>query len=1341
MTFRIVLLYAFLLPTIALFSQPADVQRIEPMVSQGFFLGDIPALRDLTPHTQPAVAAIPKKWQRKNYFGENALNNPDPLPRDGDPLAKKSGQTEFTGPQITPLLNFEGLRDNGVVPPDPTGDIGKDHYMQMINSNGNAWFQIWKKNGDPAYGPALTSTIWSQVGSGSIGDPIVQYDPGAQRWLMMEMQGFGSNELLIAVSNTSDPTGGWKAYRFATLGFPDYPKLYVWHDAYLVTTNEIVNGGNRCSGFALEKEAILAGETDFQVYRFEMPNFNGIVYQPATGVDWEGGPPPPPGSPGYIFRVYDDSWNGGADQLQVWKVFVNWQNVNQSFLEGPQSLYTTPFETKVCWSGLFNCIEQPGTNGRITALENIIMYRAPYRNFANYESVVLNHISDVSGQVGPGGDAAVRWYELRKTPGSTDWSVYQEGTYAPDLTNRFMGTLCMDEAGNIGLGYSVASTTVFPGLRIVGRRAGDPLNEMAVSEYTLIDGGASHTTQRWGDYSNMAVDPEDGRTFWFTGEYQPAQGFFGTRIGSFRISRDTFDLTPQALIAPQPSATLGAAEQVTVQILNSGLVPASNIPITLRFQGQTVVTDVLSGPIEPGAATLHTFSSTVAMPTPNTVYNFEIIAKWPSDAFAKNDTLRAQVRKLLSNDAANAGRVDLPGLVCAAQHTYGFLLRNASGLPMQSAEIGYKLNAQPWQSINWTGNLQPGQTDTVPITLNGITNGLNGLFAYASKPNSVADENGANDTTFTKFYGNLDGAYLALESATEYGILSWELRDPGNILIARGKVEEGEQKLDICTANNTCYTLKIRATTFSWKGSLRLLDLYGNLLFDLNYATNEEQVFNFCTPTRKNLDVGALELVSPQSGAPLSAAEPVTVLFRNFGLQPASQVQVAYQVAGGAWVEETIPGPVAPGAAHMLTFVQPADLSAPATAYPFRIRAAIAGDESPANNETGTTVWHRGQRDLSLSLSMQKACADLANTVAELSLLNNGTDSILQAKILLLSNQGPADTFQLADTLAPGALLRVPVPAPYVVPGDNTLAVAVLEVNGLPEDAVIGNNTDAVQFDIDPEAAGATLFFFTDANPHQTRWELRTLSGQVLESGGPYDYPTQMYVTEWCLKTDSCYIFRMYDTGADGMEGGVVIQYKNKYPVSHFDKPFTTILNDTFCLSGVCGTLDLAASVSNESAPGAADGSISLGATGGTPPYRWSLDGVSYRQTPQFDQLAAGNYAIICLDSLDCTAVLDLVVEMAVGVQQKSTLAHNLYLSPNPTRGLLSIALDAFDPSPIARAELYDAGGRFLQAAHLYRWDAQWRGGLALDNYPPGRYWVVVRTATGMAAGQVERAP
>ncbi len=460
-------------------------------------------------------------------------------------------------------------------------------------------------------------------------DPIIQYDHAAGRWLMMEMRAFGANELLIAVSNTSDPTGTWKAFVVQTLGFPDYPKLYVWPDAYIITVNEIV-GGNVCSGFALERDAMLAGEEDFKVYRFAMPNFNAIFYQPATGADWEGGPPPPPGSPGYIFRVYDDAWDGGTDQIQMWEMSVDWNDQSKSKITGPLNLNPAPFETKVCLgnNNLFDCIEQPNPAApRITALENIVMYRAPYRNFGTHESIVFNHVADVSGQVGEGGIAQVRWYEVRRKPGGS-WSIFQQGTHAPDLlTNRFMGTICTDEAGNIGLGYSVSSTTVNPGLRLGGRRSGDPLGTMPVEEYTLAAGTASHLDQRWGDYSTLAVDPEDGRTFWFTGEYQPAGQSWGTRIGSFRIQRDTYDLSPRTL--PLRSSGGLGDEEVTVELLNLGISAAEgSASVSLFFDGKLVASDAISTPLAAEETLSHTFSQTVNMSEVGKTYAFMVVTNW-----------------------------------------------------------------------------------------------------------------------------------------------------------------------------------------------------------------------------------------------------------------------------------------------------------------------------------------------------------------------------------------------------------------------------------------------------------------------------------------------------------------------------------------------------------------------------------------------------------------------------------------------------------------------------------------------------------------------------------------
>ncbi len=123
---------------------------------------------------------------------------------------------------------------------------------------------------------------------------------------------------------------------------------------------------------------------------------------------------------------------------------------------------------------------------------------------------------------------------------SHNLSVFQQGTYAPDSSFRWMGSIAMDQSGNMALGFSVSSSSVHPEIQYTGRLAGDAAGTMTQGIGSIIAGGGSQTGQslsRWGDYSNMVVDPSDDCTFWYTTEYIPTNGAFNwaTRIGSFKF--------------------------------------------------------------------------------------------------------------------------------------------------------------------------------------------------------------------------------------------------------------------------------------------------------------------------------------------------------------------------------------------------------------------------------------------------------------------------------------------------------------------------------------------------------------------------------------------------------------------------------------------------------------------------------------------------------------------------------------------------------------------------------------------------------------------------------------
>lgn len=206
---------------------------------------------------------------------------------------------------------------------------------------------------------------------------------------------------------------------------------------------------------------------------------------------------------------------------------MDWSDVGSaSFGDGaggPNS--TIPVES----FGALNSAGQP-SGAELDVLSDRLMFRAVYRNFGTHESVVLNHSVAVLGQ------NAVRWYEVRDPAGTP--VLWQHGTYAPDGDHRWMGSIAMDGAGNIALGYSVSGESTPVSIRFAGRRAGDPLGEMTIAETSIQEGSGSQLgSNRFGDYSAMTVDPVDDCTFWYTHEYMGSTSWaaWATRIAAFRL--------------------------------------------------------------------------------------------------------------------------------------------------------------------------------------------------------------------------------------------------------------------------------------------------------------------------------------------------------------------------------------------------------------------------------------------------------------------------------------------------------------------------------------------------------------------------------------------------------------------------------------------------------------------------------------------------------------------------------------------------------------------------------------------------------------------------------------
>ena len=440
--------------------------------------------------------------------------------------ASRDASRVFTTPG---RVNFEGIPFTGVVPPDTVGDVGPNHYIQMVNGGGGAVVSIFDKTGTLQAGPFVLDSLWTAGGACASGftDPIVLYDRLADRWLMSEI-GSGNN-LCIYISQTADPiAGGWFNYQLTTPNFPDYPKYAVWPDAYYISTNE-----PSPAAYALQRSQMLLGLAA-SAQLFTAPDLAGFGFQALTPGDLDGPTAPPASSPGLFIRHRDDeAHNVGSndptqDFLEIFEFDVDFAVPANSTFTGPTSIGISEIDSDLCGLFSFFCFPQPGTGTTLDPLREVVMWRSQYRNFGTHETLVGNLVTDVDGTDHGG----IRWYELRNR--GAGWRLFQEGTFAPDAHHRFMGSIAMDKDGNVALGHSISSSTVFPSIRYVGRLATDPLGTLPQGEATIINGTGSQTfSTRWGDYSSMNVDPADDCTFWYTNEYTPANGQWRTRIATF----------------------------------------------------------------------------------------------------------------------------------------------------------------------------------------------------------------------------------------------------------------------------------------------------------------------------------------------------------------------------------------------------------------------------------------------------------------------------------------------------------------------------------------------------------------------------------------------------------------------------------------------------------------------------------------------------------------------------------------------------------------------------------------------------------------------------------------
>jgi hypothetical protein len=403
-------------------------------------------------------------------------------------------------------------------PPDTNGAVGPNHFVQTVNGG----LEIWTKSGTVAATSILLNGLWSgytgtnpgnSCATQNDGDPVVVYDGVADRWFITQFSlpnsttTGGPSFQCVAVSKTPDPTGAYWLYDFQyTAEVNDYGKFGIWPDAYYATFNLFDANFLAADLCAYDRNKMLQGQPATQQC-FQDANGYGVL-----PVNLDGKILPPQGEPGFFVGIDQ----GTAPAIDLWKLHVDWTTPANSALTGPTTVAGVSSFAQPCNSTTCTTIAGGGTT--LDSLGDRVMFHLAYRNFGTHESLTVNHT------VTAGSTTGVRWYEIHDPAGTP--TVFQQGTYAPsDSKYRWMASIAEDMAQDFALGFSVASSTVKPDIAWTGRLNSDAVGTMGQGETTLQTGKATESgAARWGDYSNMTIDPVDDCTFWYTQELYNTSG-------------------------------------------------------------------------------------------------------------------------------------------------------------------------------------------------------------------------------------------------------------------------------------------------------------------------------------------------------------------------------------------------------------------------------------------------------------------------------------------------------------------------------------------------------------------------------------------------------------------------------------------------------------------------------------------------------------------------------------------------------------------------------------------------------------------------------------------------
>ncbi len=410
---------------------------------------------------------------------------------------------------------FTGIAQTEWSPPDPTIAVGPNHIVETVNA-AIAFYD--KDTGNEIFSTHLGTPgspgFFEPVGADSnfVFDPKCFYDHKVGRFVVIALEHNSNDSWIdIAVSDDSDPNGIWYKYRTPSIiqvggsnYWVDYPGFGFDDHAWYVTGNLFILNGSG-SGF---------GGQLFRVFD-KAPM---LVGDPVTFSDLA----PDNGASLQVAQMFGDApqcyflSRQNSSALRVWTIndattSPSWQRVSVNQLsnaDGPSQ-------------------DAPNSGGGLISTLDGRLMNVHYRDGNLYAG---------HGIDGPPGITVARWYHIATngwpSSGSSPTLVQQGEVTGDSGRHYYFPAIYSDRDDNVGMIMASSSPSTFASVRVSGRFPSDPAGTMSTPLELAI--GDRTADGRWGDYLDIAMDPDDDKTFWIIGMYRKSFGW-QTWIDQFTI--------------------------------------------------------------------------------------------------------------------------------------------------------------------------------------------------------------------------------------------------------------------------------------------------------------------------------------------------------------------------------------------------------------------------------------------------------------------------------------------------------------------------------------------------------------------------------------------------------------------------------------------------------------------------------------------------------------------------------------------------------------------------------------------------------------------------------------